>query len=215
MRSRTRSRSRSWERDRRRSRSREHIRRDRERDRSRPWRNESPPNTRRHDRRSIQNLFQLIRYLNSFFTILTLFYRRSRSRSTSPIRPRIRDGPDNRDHRARFRNRSPTPLRSRSRSRSLDRKKIDRTERMEVDRTERIDGSPGGGTPTQDSNHGDVDMRLSTTSQSIQSVVAVASSVPNNQPGFQAKRRCRDFDGLYLLSRDFKEECREFCVINN
>ncbi|KAK9309838.1 hypothetical protein QLX08_000650 [Tetragonisca angustula] len=174
MRSRTRSRSRSWERDRRRSRSREHIRRDRERDRSRPWRNESPPNTRRHDR--------------------SLFYRRSRSRSTSPIRPRIRDGPDNRDHRARFRNRSPTPLRSRSRSRSLDRKKIDRTERMDVDRTERIDGSPGGGTPTQDSNHGDVDMRLSTTSQSIQSVVAVASSVPNSQPGFQAKRRCRDFD---------------------
>ncbi|XP_043515157.1 RNA-binding protein 26 isoform X1 [Frieseomelitta varia] len=174
MRSRTRSRSRSWERDRRRSRSREHIRRDRERDRSRPWRNESPPNTRRHDR--------------------SLFYRRSRSRSTSPIRPRIRDGPDNRDHRARFRNRSPTPLRSRSRSRSLDRKKIDRTERMDVDRTERIDGSPGGGTPTQDSNHGDVDMRLSTTSQSIQSVVAVASNVPNSQPGFQAKRRCRDFD---------------------
>ncbi|XP_017877205.1 RNA-binding protein 26 [Ceratina calcarata] len=170
MRSRTRSRSRSWERDRRRSRSREHIRRDRERDRSRPWRNESPPNTRRHDRR------------------------RSRSRSTSPIRPRIRDGPDNRDHRARFRNRSPTPLRSRSRSRSLDRKKIDRSDRMDVDRTERIEGSPGGGTPTQDSNHGDVDMRLSTTSQSIQSVVAVASNVPNSQPGFQPKRRCRDFD---------------------
>lgn len=71
---------------------------------------------------------------------------------------------------------------------------------MEVDRTERIDGSPGGGTPTQDSNHGDVDMRLSTTSQSIQSVVAVASSVPNSQPGFQTKRRCRDFDGLYFLN---------------
>ncbi|EGI63234.1 PREDICTED: RNA-binding protein 26 isoform X2 [Acromyrmex echinatior] len=174
MRSRTRSRSRSWERDRRRSRSREHIRRDRERDRSRPWRNESPPiSTRRHDRR------------------------RTRSRSTSPIRPRIRDGPDSRDHRARFRNRSPTPLRSRSRSRSIERKKIDRFERIEVDRTERIEGSPGGGTPTQDSNHGDVDMRLSTTSQSIQSVVAVAGSIPNNQAGSfqqQAKRRCRDFD---------------------
>ncbi|KAL0099310.1 hypothetical protein PUN28_020108 [Cardiocondyla obscurior] len=174
MRSRTRSRSRSWERDRRRSRSREHIRRDRERDRSRPWRNESPPiSTRRHDRR------------------------RTRSRSTSPIRPRIRDGPDSRDHRARFRNRSPTPLRSRSRSRSIERKKIDRFERLEIDRTDRIEGSPGG-TPTQDSNHGDVDMRLSTTSQSIQSVVAVASNIPNNQTGSfqqqQAKRRCRDFD---------------------
>ncbi|XP_020299907.1 RNA-binding protein 26 isoform X2 [Pseudomyrmex gracilis] len=170
MRSRTRSRSRSWERDRRRSRSREHIRRDR--DRSRPWRNESPPmSTRRHDRR------------------------RTRSRSTSPIRPRMRDGPD-RDHRARFRNRSPTPLRSRSRSRSIERKKIDRFDRMEIDRMDRIEGSPGGGTPTQDSNHGDVDMRLSTTSQSIQSVVA-ASSIPNNQTSSfppQAKRRCRDFD---------------------
>ncbi|XP_012539227.1 RNA-binding protein 26 isoform X1 [Monomorium pharaonis] len=174
MRSRTRSRSRSWERDRRRSRSREHIRRDRERDRSRPWRNESPPiSIRRHDRR------------------------RTRSRSTSPIRSRIRDGPDNRDHRARFRNRSPTPLRSRSRSRSLERKKSDRFERIEVDRIDRIEGSPGGGTPTQDSNHGDVDMRLSTTSQSIQSVVAVASSIPNNQTSSfqqQTKRRCRDFD---------------------
>lgn len=62
---------------------------------------------------------------------------------------------------------------------------------------DRIEGSPGGGTPTQDSNHGDVDMRLSTTSQSIQSVVA-ASSIPNNQTSSfppQAKRRCRDFDG--------------------
>lgn len=60
MRSRTRSRSRSWERDRRRSRSREHIRRDRERDRSRPWRNESPPNTRRHDRRYVFLTFEEI-----------------------------------------------------------------------------------------------------------------------------------------------------------
>lgn len=128
-------------------------------------------------------------------------FRRTRSRSTSPIRSRIRDGPDSRDHRARFRNRSPTPLRSRSRSRSIERKKIDRFERIEVDRPDRMEGSPGGGTPTQDSNHGDVDMRLSTTSQSIQSVVAVASSIPNNQTGpfqQQAKRRCRDFDGMYL-----------------
>lgn len=69
---------------------------------------------------------------------------------------------------------------------------------MEIDRTDRIEGSPGG-TPTQDSNHGDVDMRLSTTSQSIQSVVAVASSIPNSQTGpFQTKRRCRDFDGMYF-----------------
>ena len=63
---------------------------------------------------------------------------------------------------------------------------------------EKLD-SPGGGTPTQDSNHGDVDMRLSTTSQSIQSVVAVASNAPNSQGSFQQKRRCRDFDGKYVL----------------
>ncbi|XP_043481913.1 RNA-binding protein 26 [Leptopilina heterotoma] len=174
IRSRTRSRSRSWERDRRRSRSREHIRRDRERDRSRPWRNKSPPmSIRRHDRR------------------------RSRSRSTSPLRSRIREGLDLRDHRARFRNRSPTPLRSRSRSRSrsLERKKLDRLDRPDLSRNERLDNSPGGGTPTQDSNHGDVDMRLSTTSQSIQSVVAAAVNIPNNQiSSFPLKRRCRDFD---------------------
>lgn len=43
-------------------------------------------------------------------------------------------------------------------------------------------------------------MRLSTTSQSIQSVVSVASNIPNNQTTSfqqQAKRRCRDFDGMY------------------
>lgn len=75
---------------------------------------------------------------------------------------------------------------------------MDRSERNEAPRVERGEGSPGGGTPTQDSNHGDVDMRLSTTSQSIQSVVAVGVNPPNSQPGtFQAKRRCRDFDGTF------------------
>lgn len=127
-----------------------------------------------------------------------LYFRRSRSRSTSPLRTRARDAVESRDHRTRFRNRSPSPLRSRSRSRSPDRKpKVDRSERIGVDigRLERADASPGG-TPTQDSNHGDIDMRLSTTSQSIQSVVAVASNISNSQPGaFPPKRRCRDFDG--------------------
>lgn len=104
------------------------------------------------------------------------------------------------EHRSRFRNRSPTPIRSRSRS--MDRmKKVDRLDRGEIGRLDRIqDGgaSPGGGTPTQDSNHGDVDMRLSTTSQSIQSVVAVASNMPRSG-NFQGKRRCRDFDGEYYF----------------
>lgn len=105
----------------------------------------------------------------------------------------MRDGPEvtRGEHRSRFRNRSPTPIRSRSRS--GERKKAERIERPDLSRLERLE-SPSGGTPTQDSNHGDVDMRLSTTSQSIQSVVAVASG-PNSQTSFQAKRRCRDFDG--------------------
>lgn len=113
------------------------------------------------------------------------------------MRSRIRDGPENRDHRARFRNRSPSPLRSRSRSRSVDRKKQDRLERSETGgRTAGVDGSPGNNTPKQDSNHGDVDMRMSSTSQSLQSVVAVAPNIASNQAGiFQQKRRCRDFDG--------------------
>ncbi|KAL7293373.1 hypothetical protein TKK_0013140 [Trichogramma kaykai] len=102
--------------------------------------------------------------------------RRSRSRSTSPLRSRMRDGLDSRI--ARFRNRSPSPLRSRSRS----------PDRGGPRRLERLAQESPIGTPTQDSNHGDVDMRLSTTSQSIQSVVNVAN------PGFHNKRRCRDFD---------------------
>ncbi|KAG8225803.1 hypothetical protein J437_LFUL005610, partial [Ladona fulva] len=40
----------------------------------------------------------------------------------------------------------------------------------------------GAGTPTQDSNHGDVDMRLTTTSQSIQSVVSAAPPPPGVVP---------------------------------
>ncbi|XP_043289174.1 RNA-binding protein 26 isoform X2 [Venturia canescens] len=131
---------------------------------------------------------------------------RSRSRSWERDRRRSRSREHIRRDRERdrsrpWRNKSPPAnarrheRRSRSRSRSPDRKKIDRTDRTnEIPRPDRIDTSPGG-TPTQDSNHGDIDMRLSTTSQSIQSVVAVASNISNNQTGnFQPKRRCRDFD---------------------
>lgn len=64
----------------------------------------------------------------------------------------------------------------------------------------------GAATPTQDSNHGDVDMRLTTTSQSIQSVVS-ACSKSGTENGTQStstpatflpKRRCRDFDGRFI-----------------
>jgi hypothetical protein len=62
----------------------------------------------------------------------------------------------------------------------------------------------GAGTPTQDSNHGDVDMRLTTTSQSIQSVVSAGGKTADSAANsgttllsgiFHPKRRCRDFDG--------------------
>ncbi|XP_047097744.1 RNA-binding protein 26 isoform X1 [Schistocerca piceifrons] len=179
--SRGRSRSRSWERSRR-SRSR-----GRERDRSRAWRNKSPPpggsgssrGRRRTWSRSPPPPSGGIRSRGA-----------SRSRSRSPRY----------NHRSsRYRNRSPPPRSSvsRSRSHSLDRSARDKKEPLS-----------GAATPTQDSNHGDVDMRLTTTSQSIQSVVSACSkpavpataagvAIPDNSastPTFLPKRRCRDFD---------------------
>jgi hypothetical protein len=72
----------------------------------------------------------------------------------------------------------------------------------------------GANTPTQDSNHGDVDMRLTTSSQSIQSVVttpnkkvpttattttAATAQVTTSAPTTTVyKTRCRDFDGKYF-----------------
>jgi len=72
------------------------------------------------------------------------------------------------------------------------------------------ESNSGANTPTQDSNHGDVDMRLTTSSQSIQSVV----TTPNKKTPTTAttttatavttsatatyKTRCRDFDGKHL-----------------
>lgn len=53
------------------------------------------------------------------------------------------------------------------------------------------DPRSGAGTPTQDSNHGDMDLRLTNSTQSIQSVV---SQQINNADSRSSKRRCRDFD---------------------
>lgn len=135
---------------------------------------------------------------------MSLYTRRSRSRSSSSLRIRVREIADNRDHRIRFRNRSPTPLRSRSRSKSTEKKSIDKTEKLvDESRLDCIETSPAG-TPSQDNNHGDIDMRLSTASQSIQSVVALTSNISKNQVGeFLLKRRCRDFDGNYNLLSNF------------
>ncbi|XP_044739465.1 RNA-binding protein 26 [Chrysoperla carnea] len=116
-------------------------------------------------------------------------YERRRSRSNSPVIPRNRS--PRHSYRGRYRNRSPPRSHSRSRSRSLDKDKKDHKEPLS-----------GAGTPTQDSNHGDTDMRLISSTQSIQSVVANAdvnsgsgNFVPNNTgPVFHGKRRCRDFD---------------------
>lgn len=75
---------------------------------------------------------------------------------------------------------------------------------LDKDKKDHKEPLSGAGTPTQDSNHGDTDMRLISSTQSIQSVVANAdvnsgsgNFVPNNTgPVFHGKRRCRDFDGI-------------------
>ncbi|KAK5638531.1 hypothetical protein RI129_012826 [Pyrocoelia pectoralis] len=158
--SRNRSRSRSWDRNRR-SRSREKSREPyrEKRDRPRPYRNKSPP--RRYDRR------------------------RTRSPTPTPGRVRSRSRSPRHNYRGRYRNRSPPRSNSRSRSRSDDRK-----ERKESSRTDKEvkDTRSGEGTPTQDSNHGDLDLRLTNSTQSIQSVVH--NSTGNRSP----KKRCRDYD---------------------
>uniref|UniRef100_A0A1B6CQA6 C3H1-type domain-containing protein n=1 Tax=Clastoptera arizonana TaxID=38151 RepID=A0A1B6CQA6_9HEMI len=95
---------------------------------------------------------------------------RRRSWSKSPRRSHSRSPPSKS---RRYRNHSPA-LRSRSRS--------------PLDKNDKLSPLSGGGTPTLDSNHGDTDMRLGTTSQSIQSVVSVKDG------HYIVKRRCRDFD---------------------
>ncbi|KAF5283114.1 hypothetical protein FQA39_LY17421 [Lamprigera yunnana] len=158
--SRIRSRSRSWERNRR-SRSREKSREPyrEKRERSRPYRNKSPP--RRYDRR------------------------RTRSPSPIPGRVRSRSRSPRHNYRGRYRNRSPPRSNSRSRSRSLERKERKDGVRIEKDVK---DNRSTAGTPTQDSNHGDMDLRLTNTTQSIQSVIV------HNSENRTPKKRCRDYD---------------------
>lgn len=67
----------------------------------------------------------------------------------------------------------------------MDRKKdLGKTEK------EIKDNRSGAVTPTQDSNHGDMDLRLTNTTQSIQSVVVHHNAVVTRSP----KKRCRDYD---------------------
>ncbi|KAJ8916686.1 hypothetical protein NQ315_000331 [Exocentrus adspersus] len=99
--------------------------------------------------------------------------RRSRaSRTPSPVRVRSRSRSPRHAHRRPYRG-GRSSL-SRSRSRSLE-KRRDALKEKEPSRP---------GTPTQDSNHGDMDLRLTNSTQSIQSVVVQQNS----------KKRCRDFD---------------------
>lgn len=103
-------------------------------------------------------------------------YERRRSRTPpSPSRsPRYQ-------HRSgRYRNRSLERSRSRSRSRSLE-----KARRETVKEKDREHSRPG--TPTQDSNHGESDLRLNTSTQSC----VVLST----------KRKCRDFDEKGLCMR--------------
>lgn len=104
---------------------------------------------------------------------------RRRSRTPSPSRGRSRSRSPK--HRAsRYRNKTPPRSTSRSRSRSIEKTRKDSLK----DNKDGKDNHSRQGTPTQDSNHGDLDLRLTNSTQSIQSVVVQHNS----------KRRCRDFD---------------------
>ncbi|KAJ8982215.1 hypothetical protein NQ317_013517 [Molorchus minor] len=104
------------------------------------------------------------------------YERRRISRTPSPIRIRSRSRSPRHSHRSRYRRTSG----SRSRSRSAD--KRDRRDSLKDKEKEKESSRPG--TPTQDSNHGDMDLRLTNSTQSIQSVVVQQGN----------KKRCRDFD---------------------
>lgn len=60
---------------------------------------------------------------------------------------------------------------------------MEKREHRDLLRDKDKDGSSKPGTPTQDSNHGEMDLRLTNSTQSIQNVVPQGS-----------KKRCRDFD---------------------
>lgn len=84
-----------------------------------------------------------------------------------------------------FRSRSPRHSHRRYRRGSLSRSRSrtpDKRERRDSAKEGKEHSRPG--TPTQDSNHGDMDMRLTTSTQSVASVVVQQGN----------KRRCRDFD---------------------
>jgi RNA-binding protein 26 len=104
---------------------------------------------------------------------------RRRSRTPSPSRGRSRSRSPKHPHRGRYRNRTPPRSASRSRSRSAEKPRKDGFKDKDAK-----EGHSRPGTPTQDSNHGDMDLRLTNSTQSIQSVVVQQNS----------KRRCRDFD---------------------
>ncbi|XP_046384373.1 RNA-binding protein 26 [Ischnura elegans] len=99
-----------------------------------------------------------------------------RSRSCSPAQPHLSTNrsslsPRSRSHTPSGQGPGLSHNRSRSRSHSGERIRDSKKEPLS-----------GAGTPTQDSNHGDVDMRLTTTSQSIQSVVSAAPPPPGVVP---------------------------------
>ncbi|KAG5882370.1 hypothetical protein JTB14_036294 [Gonioctena quinquepunctata] len=164
----TRSRSRSWDRIKRsrsREKSRERLERERS-DRDRLDRDQHRLDRDKRDRlerpRVWRNKSPPRRYAS-----------RRASRTPSPVRIRSRSRSPRHSFRNRYRNRSSA---SRSRSRSLE--KRDHRDLKEKEK----DGSRPG-TPTLDSNHGEMDARISNNAQSMQGALVL-----------QGKKRCRDFD---------------------
>ncbi|XP_044763327.1 zinc finger protein swm [Coccinella septempunctata] len=165
-RDRLRSRSRSWDRSKR-SRSR-----DKSRDRLSPSHRGGGTDREKRDR--LPRVWR-----NKSPPMRSSRYERRRSRTPpSPNRsPRYQ-------HRGgRYRNRSLDRSRSRSRSRSVEKPRRDSAKEKD-----REHSRPG--TPTQDSNHGEPDLRLNTSTQSVQSCVVLST-----------KRKCRDFDEKGLCMR--------------
>lgn len=169
--SRNRSRSRSWDRSKR-SRSRERADREKSRDRDR---DAHPRDKRGSDRSRTTSWRNKSPPATSSSSSRRYDRRRSRTPTSPPsrLRSRSRTPPHLRhSHRSKYRSRLSA---SRSRSRSPQQRKDSNSSRP--------------GTPTQDSNHGDLDLRLTNTTQSIQNVVSAAT-----QANSASKRRCRDFD---------------------
>ncbi|XP_059487919.1 RNA-binding protein 26 isoform X2 [Neocloeon triangulifer] len=133
--------------------------------------------------------------------------RRSRSRERARRGRDRKASPRRRDSSRDRRSWSKSPVRNRSHSPPVGKhrgRNYRSKSKSPLAMVKKSEPNSGANTPTQDSNHGDVDMRLTTSSQSIQSVVvtptkklaSVVAAAPQAASAAPTvyKTRCRDFD---------------------